>query len=209
MLIAWNGMTEAQATVIAALLTIIAAVAGVWLGARLFSGKVKDIESAVQETGQLVQLYQAEVTTALADITNAMAELRQTATTTVEGIGQLRGAVGEIPITDTPLGQIESEWPEWDEVRDDWHAVRDELERRAADPNIDGRTRAKYGRIDRRRYSALIDAMDADGNLRNQGDDFRIAHDIWQTHKSGKRTPSAETLEAMDRLRRRLVRQPD
>jgi hypothetical protein len=220
MLAAWNGMTEAQGTVIAAFLTIAAAVVGVLLGAWLFGGRVKSLEEAVQQTERLLQAHKAEVEATLGGLRRTLtetaqgidqleatlAELRQTLTTTVEGIGQLRGAVSEIPTSGVPVPEEQAgEWVRWEQLRDDWNSVRDELERRAADPVIDGRTRAKYGRIDRRKYYELIDALDADRNLAGQGRYFRQANELWQQFKNGRRIPSQAVLAQMRELKRRLV----
>lgn len=192
-------MTEAQATVIAAALTIMAAVIGVWLGARLFGGRVKSLEEAVQHTEIILTAHKDQVEVTLK-------ELRQTLTTTVEGIGQLRGAVSDIPTAATVAQNEGGDWAGWERMRDDWSEIRDELERIAADPTIDGRTRAKYGRIDRRQYWRLIEALDGDRLLGALGQGFAEANTLWQRYKSGRRIPDQAATREMEELRKRLVR---
>lgn len=60
-----------------------------------------------------------------------------------------------------------------------WNQIRDLLEEAAADPEIDGRTRAKYARIDRRNYSHLADALSDDGYLPGNAHTWEKAISLW------------------------------
>lgn len=57
----WNTVSEPQATIIAAALTIIAATVGVVLGSWLFGGRVKDLKGALDHSDQLLQDHKAQV----------------------------------------------------------------------------------------------------------------------------------------------------
>lgn len=188
----WLNITEGQATVVAALLTIIAAIAGVWLGAKLFEGKVKNLQEAIDASETRIRDYVEKV-----DLTLGSA---------MEGIAQLRGDVGELRSPGEEKAEKLGDLPAWEKLRDDWNAIRDELEKRAADPEIDGRTRAKYARIDRRKYYDLIDWLEWDENLGADASEFKTAHGIWQQYRSGRKIPDAATLQLMHGLRQRLAR---
>lgn len=191
-------MTHAQSAVILAALTITAVIIGLFFGSILSRRRAHHLKSALEDTNTQNELLKYEVDSALG-------EVQQYLTTTVEGIGQLRAAVSEIP-TSADRPNQSGDWASLDQIRDDWNAIRDDLERRAADPKIHGRTRSKYGRVDRRSYPTLIDMMNANGNLQHEVADFRAAHSIWSQHKRGHQPPDQAPAIQMNMLRQRLVR---
>jgi len=126
-------------------------------------------------------------------------------TSTAESLGQLRGAVGDLQsatIEDEPDG---AQAREREELKTAWEAIRDQLERIAASPDIDGRTRARYNRIDRRRYGDLVSALARDGRLGQKADDFRRAVLLWQQHRNGRRAVDPRDCHRMVELRDALV----
>ena len=69
----------------------------------------------------------------------------------------------------------------------DWIKIRDYLES-IVESVYDGRTKAKYERIDRRNYALLVDALEADGMLnRSQAIAFKDAASLWHKYKRMKK----------------------
>jgi hypothetical protein len=194
MLEAWQSVTEPQATIIAGFLTMLAAIGAVLLGSWLFSGRVRDLKGGVEETERILRLHRDEVNSTLA-------ELR-------EGLGQVRGTVSDIQSAAPSEAQNENEWEAWEALRDSWIEIRDELERLAADPTIDGRTRARYGRIDRRQYWKLIEALAGDKRLGGRRRDFEAANNLWQQYKNGRRVPDRAAVNQMQQLRNSIIPAP-
>jgi hypothetical protein len=90
-------------------------------------------------------------------------------------------------------------------MRESWKRIRDRLEEIASDPEIDGRIRAKYGRIDRRRYEKLVSALQNDGKLDADTDSYRAAVELWQRFRPGRATPSKDQVQTMRKLAERLT----
>lgn len=204
----WAKVTEPQAIIISGLLTIIAAVLGVLFGSILFGGRVKNIKEALDKIEQQLKSHaslvgdtldrvkgdleglQVEVSKARGDIQQAADAAEANAI--VAGVEQNTVVAPELPA----LGRL----------REAWEAVRVELERRSRDASIDGRTRAKYGRIDRRSYQSLIDLMTWDENLSDEDAAmFSLALQIWMQHRNGRMEVSAESLSKIELLRQSLV----
>ena len=90
-------------------------------------------------------------------------------------------------------------------MRANWERIRDRLEAIAANSQIDGRTRAKYGRIDRRRYSDLVNALHNDGEIGADVNFYRDAVELWQKFRTGRATPSEGEVQTMQDLAGRLT----
>lgn len=183
------------------------------LGSWLFGGRVRDMKGALDASDKLLADHSASVEKALINITERVTGLESQFTATLEGLGQLRGNVSDLQSVAAPTtegtntsGTNARETPTASEkLRDDWDAIREELERRAADPAVDGRTRAKYARIDRRRYLDLIDALADDAVLGSEAPSYRDAARIWQKYRSGRSIPTAVDAANMSSLRQKLV----
>lgn len=204
----WATMTEPQAMIISALITVVAAVVGVVLGSWLFGGRVKDLQSALDASKQTIDEHRQDVDASLAEVRNRLKELGDSFAVTTEAIGQLRGSVGELAVG----AEIEEAAPgeaapdERARIRTSWEQIRDTLETIAADPRVDGRRRAKYARIDRRNYNWLIDSLDQDGHLHGAGDRFRESVEIWHKFRSRRTTPQREDADRMAELEQSLTR---
>jgi hypothetical protein len=90
-------------------------------------------------------------------------------------------------------------------MRENWERIRDRLEAIATNSQIDGRTRAKYGRIDRRRYGDLVTALHNDAALGADTNVYRDAVELWQRFRTGRSTPSATEVHTMQNLAERLT----
>jgi hypothetical protein len=209
----WATVTPPQATIISGALTLLAAVGGVILGWWLFSGRVRDLKGALDASDKLLADHRISIEKTLYDITAGVSGLESQFTTTLESLGQLRGNVSDLqsvtappiesantgpaPARDTPVTS--------EKLRDDWDAIRDQLERRAANSTVDGRRRAKYARIDRRRYLDLIDSLADDDALGSEAPSYREAARIWQKYRNGRSSPTTEDVARMSNLRQTLV----
>jgi len=199
----WNSISVPQATIISGLLTILAAVIGVWLGSELFSGKVRDLKSALEQSRSLIDAYEKTVNEKLSAIISKIERLSDIAGGLDEQVAAQSSSVAQIQgemieLRDT-VAQGPDQTPETDKdaiIRGYWDSIREQLETEASDRSIDGRTRARYSRIDRRNYHNLIQALANDGNLDNP-DAFYGAVQLWQHFKNGRRTPSDQDLENM------------
>ena len=201
----WQSMTEAQGTVIAAALTIFAAVVGVLLGSWLFGGKVASLKESVDATERLIEDHRQAVSSCLQDITDQLGELSAQLAATQEGLGQLRSTAADIESAAVgALPRAERDQGSWEALREEWNVIKDELEKLAASPEIDGRTRAKYSRIDRRNYVELINALEWDQRLGNSAGDFRSAVEVWQRFKNGRSSPNPQDLNRFTDIRQRI-----
>ena len=177
----WSTATPPQATIISGALTVIAAIAGVGLGAWLFSGRVSDLKSALDESDRLVAEHRSAIEREVQDIREQVSGLT---TSTLVALGEVRATLSDIEEADAPPQPV-TQGGGRERLQEDWNAIRDSLEQLAADPLIDGRTRARYARIDRRRYADLINALAGDHRLGGSAAEFREAVGIWQRYRNG------------------------
>ena len=200
----WIEITGPQATIISGALTVFAAVFGVLLGSWLFSGRVRDLKGALDESDKLLRQHKTSVESSLADVTDKIGSLNEQIASTMQGLAQVRSYVSDIALAE----QVEEEQPvgapSREKLKEDWNAIRDAIEATAADPEIDGRTRAKYGRVDRRNYSELIDLMAYDNVLGQKEEVFREAIKLWQSYRTGKKELNQRDAARMVSLRQKI-----
>ena len=179
MLEAFLNLKEGPAMIIAALITIIGAAIGILLGSRLFGGKVKDLESALDASNAAVEDFRQQMTEKLSDVDEQLSA-------TLEALTQLRGSVSDIR-ADVDEQDISAGHEMRNTFKRHWYAVRDEIWKLSQDTSIHGKTRSRYARFTNNEIGALIDAMIADGNL--SASDARAledAHKLWVWHRNGK-----------------------
>lgn len=200
----WNTLTEGQGSVILGLLTIAAAAIGVSLGSRLFGGKVSDLRGALEESQNAIQQHEASVNQKLATLLDTVAEVEKNVVSALQKINQAGNNLN-VEITDLPEGkETEAAVNSLESIRADWEAIRDQVESLVADPGIDGRTRAKYARMDRRNFADLIDAYNYDYQLPGVTK-YRKALEIRQRYRNGRTPPTKSDAEEMRRLRNELT----
>ena len=209
-----------QATIISGFLTIVAAIIGVFIGWLLFSGRVKDLKEAIEASENLLTDHELKVKNSLENVHNSISDLAKSVTVldeqfkvTLESLGQLRGNVSDIQgnIIDTQ-NQFQNKSENLSEfieksrenLRQSWMNIRENLEKIAANTR-DGRTRAKYGRIDRRNYLDLIKALQDDGALGSEAGSYKEAAEIWQKYRNGRSSPTDDESKTMSDLKQRLT----
>ncbi|WP_147405334.1 hypothetical protein [Pseudooceanicola sediminis] len=188
-------LSQPQATLGAGIMTFFGAIAAVLLGWWLFSGKVRDIKSALDTTDRLLTDHQSRVQLSLADIEEKLSSL--TAST-----AQIRADVSDRQALDEelasePEGQDEIPELSFEDLASNWLRIRDRLEEIASDSQIDGRTAAKYSRIDRRKYADLVASLNRDDELGEKGPQFLEAAQIWASHRSRKKDPTQSVIQRM------------
>lgn len=177
MLSFWLALNEAQAIILGSVVTVLGTLLAVGLGSFFFSGKVKSIEDAIERSEKVVEAHLATLTTTLGAIAEKTSQLDEMLAALSPKVAELSAgfadqeqeAVQQDGLHEPAVGPAPQEGENGDtfrsEVRTLWFGVRDRIERMASAAHIDGRTRAKYMRIDRRSYPELIAVMRTDGNL--------------------------------------------
>lgn len=202
---AWQAMTEAQGLVINGLLTLLAAIGGVLLGATMFGGRVRDLKSAIAES-------QAAVNSHIANMDDTLKVVKEKAHNLDGLLGALSSQVGRIEANqaEAEQGLFDEDAADQNEIEDAgaptreaifalWHQARDRLEALANNPEIDGRTRAKYFRIDRRSYDPFISALQRDEILTEAAAD--AARAAYKLRNGFRRRQSPPTVEEYARMR--------
>lgn len=216
----WSQLTEAQAILLNGILTIVAAILGVLLGNKLFSGKVTSIETAIQHSKSLVDSHLQGLDRTLTALNEKTVQLDEVLAATSQQLAKIAGNQAEQqetatapiahstessqtePASEVPTGDVDpySISPH-DELRQTWHSIRDRIEKIASSPNIHGRKRARYMEIDRRSFDQVINSLATDLYLRDEPlTAARAAYELWSKFKTRRREPSAEDLAEMAKL---------
>lgn len=202
----WTHLSPGQGSLLAGICTAIGAVLGIVIAGKFFSGKVKTLNEALATSQTLLEEHARAVAATLEVIRERISILDAQTGSLASGLGRIEANTVELTETAENPSSPAPEDP-WDTLRTLWFEIRDELERRASDERIDGRTRAAYGRIDRRQYYLLIEKMTDRGSLGPRSSSlFRDALALWQGCKSGRAPVRSEDVEKMRGLRDRLVK---
>ena len=167
----WSNVTDAQATILNGLLTVLAAIGGVLLGNKLFKGKLASLEQAMGESEERIDGH-------VRKLEALVEQVGDTSTKTAERVIQLAGDRVDSPAHDDGADQQERKESEdaapisindqasmKEKWLSEWKTIQRFIEECASNSSIDGRRRARYVRIDRRSYTDLIGALVQDGNL--------------------------------------------
>lgn len=194
----WINLTEAQASLISTAVLIVAGAIGVLLGAALFGGRVKDLKSALEASNEVIQKHQDETRSILTEMENQMSA-------TLGAVSQLRSSVSDLR-NDVEEKVTDAAGQRRQTFKNHWYAIRDELQRRASDPRIHGRTRTRYAGYSNNQISGLLQAMETDGNLYSrEAKSYRDAQDLWTWHRNGKPNMNEDDVQKMRELAIELV----
>ena len=194
----WINLTEAQASLLSTAVLIVAGGFGVILGAMLFGGRVKNLKSALEASNEVIQKHQDEAKAQLKVMEEQMSA-------TLGAVSQLRSSVFDLR-TDVEDKVTDEAGKMRQAFKNHWYAIRDELQRRAANPNIHGRTRARYASYSNNEIAALIEVMQKDGFLQSsQANAFNDAHGLWTWHRNGKPNMTQADVQKMRELAIDLV----
>ncbi len=193
-----ESLTQPQATLGASIVATVGALAAIVLGWRLFSGKVKDMKSAIDATDSMLRDHQVRVQQSLADIEEKLGGL-SVSTAQIRADVSDKQAVDQEALEQAGAQTEVAETAElsFEDLSQNWHRVRDKLEQIASDSRIDGRTAAKYARIDRRNYVDLVSSLNKDGKLGDKGEQFLTAAQIWSSHRTRKKAPHQDSIQKM------------
>jgi hypothetical protein len=110
---------------------------------------------------------------------------------------QIQDSVAEIGDAQVLTEELPSGEPNYrDEPQASWLLIKAKLN--GVIENVpDGRTRAKYNRIDRRNIAALIHSIAADGYLGGEKEFYLGALALWSGVKNRRRQPTAEDVGNM------------
>jgi hypothetical protein len=139
-------------------------------------GTVRDVSSKVGDLGVLI----ASVQEALANTQNTLLEDRAQPTTDHSALSSR------------------------ERIKGLWRGLQELVERMASRPRINGNTRAKYARIDRRGYLRLIATVLEDGHLAGSIDDWKDAYYLWMSARQASAEPTVAELQRMQSLDRQL-----
>lgn len=200
----WATVNSAQATILSALLNIMAAIVGVILGWLLFSGKVASLRTAIDQSDKILTAHKTFTENEIGLISESLRTITESLRAITESVGTVQGRVAEIQAVQSAnpesQGFVETDGAprEADDRRarlvESWDSVRARLEQIATREDIDGRTRAALARIDRRSYADLVRALSARGLLSSNEQLFVEAVAIWHQYRNGRRVPSDSDL---------------
>lgn len=164
-------LTEPWAILLSGLATLLAALVVAILGPWMLGHKFQTLDDAATEAQKAVGNVKDRMATldvqigalerSLATVQNVLNDLAEDREAQGEGPPQLKQPDGG--------GGVDQDR---EELRSRWNDVRSRVEDIAANPLTDGRTRAKYSRIDRRSFRRLLEAIRDDNGLPNQGSVF-------------------------------------
>ena len=224
----WENLTEAQGLIVSGVvsgfLTIAAAILGVGVGSRLFGGRISDLSSLLDASNRHLDTHSSSVAQKVSELIEKTAELgniseviestrsrlelikddiNQQLSSTMSGIAELKSRMSEVQDAQfnasNPVSFDSSDLR--GTIREDWNIIRGIIEKIASNPIIDGRTRARYNRIDRRQYWYLLEELNKDKRLDGRYNDFIKSVEIWQRFRSNRAEPMPEDAEQMKTLR--------
>lgn len=222
----WLTLTEPQATVLAGLLTLVSAIIVSVIVPFLVGSKFTDVKEAAEKASGLTNKLKSDldnfgnslntVKDVLKGFQTSFDQTRTQITVVKDlidsfqtSLNQVRNQVADISsVTEAEAApQADPQEAErQNELKSLWSEIRDRVEEIAADPNIDGRTRARYSRIDRRTFQRLIQALDADKRLGVNGPPLMEAVNLWHKYRTGRLSVAPEALARMKELRDLFLR---
>lgn len=222
----WNNITEAQAIFLSGVSTLLAALFAVTLGARAFGNRVISLKDAIAASQDQLNQHLDDIEACTKEAIDMQDKLSASLEERSETIDELVGAITR------KLSEIDTQFQDRsdgdlrasgiiatsgsagnDDARADlveaWRDIRSVLEDYAFSYFVDGRTRAKYLRQDKRNYRQYFE-MVANDTIGPNGapviprgivDTFRESVDFWLAKRSGRSTVTDDDAEKMNALR--------
>lgn len=219
------GLTAPQADVIVALLGLLSVLVGVTLAPVMFllitrkgvtnfeaaitkvTSSAKNVEGSVANVTTSVDLVSARA----AEIVGDLDTLKATTLQINDLVSALQRSNAMVQArqdeedeqtnleTQTSTTASDDEQQNKEAMRALWADLQGLIEDSASDPDIDGRTRAKYARMDRRKYEDLAVTLFEDGRLPGTESQWRSAIDIWNKSKRNGHRVAVSTVEQFRR----------
>lgn len=219
----WFALTEAQATLLNGILTLLAALGGVLLGGKIFGGTVSDLQNSLAKSRSEIDNHLKEQEKVLKSSSENQNRIFESLTSNslklsglVTSVSQKLNAMGNslneisegggtdvIPFdTDSPSVNGETdERSKRQQLKADWIHIRDVMERQIFSDSVDDQRRAEYLTVDKRNYRQFFDAVRKNDDVPEPRDKFAMAVDLWVAHRSGRREVDQEAVEQMKALR--------
>ena len=198
----WAGLTDAQATLLAGACTPIAALIAVWLGSRFFEGKVISLKDAITTSGKVLDEHISKIETYQRELEEKLTFIEQITLDNGATAAKISGSETQDEIDAiAPKADIAStKLKDRETLLSHWSRVKSVIEEKASDPQIDGRTRARYNRIDRRNYKDLVDALVKDSRISSVSKIIYEAIDLRNSFRNGKKEISSNDIDLMNNL---------
>jgi hypothetical protein len=173
-------ITPGVGSAISGAMTALGAITAVLIAHHYFGGKVRNVTNSLDEIQNKISGFQSVIDERFSQITSNIDDLNAALGGVQDTAARTQAAVYESREYDDSQG-IEEGQAQGNKqaVALIWNEVANLIEKIASSENIDGRTRAKYGRIDRRSYYNLISSLNDDGRLLEQMEAFKRAAQIW------------------------------
>ena len=182
----WEHLTEAQATLMSGLLTLLSGLFVAVVAPLVIGKQFRSVTEAADEAKSVVQ-----------SITDRLKNLQVQ-------VSAVRNEVADGPEPE-PQSATAQDVERRDALKSLWSEIRARVEDVATNPSINGQRRAKYARIDRRIFKDLIDALDEDNNLGTSGSLLREANTLWNTYRPNRIQATDRDLARMKELRNALL----
>lgn len=199
-------LTEPWAILLSGVSTLVAALIVAIVGPWLLSGKFENLDDAAQkarEAAEKVRDRLSELEAELGGYARALANVQNTLTDAAE---DRKAAEAEEHQAGAAAADVAP--PLREQLRELWTEVRSKVEDMASSPQIDGKTKAKYARIDRRSYRRLLEAMREDGALGAEPQTYFDALDLWSRYRANRAEATQQDLNAMRALRNTILGMP-
>lgn len=209
----FENLTGAQAEVISAATTLFSALLVAIVAPVVFHlvarGRVTDFNQAVGELKKAAERAKDQSDTigkAMSTITtvaSGVTELGVLVASVQETLANTQNTLLEAQPEQTMLngnGAIQSPETHRDQVRRLWRGLQEFVERQASDPGINGNTRAKYARIDRRGYLRLVELLHSEGNLTGDIVAWREAYALASSAAHSNVEPTQADVQRMEHL---------
>lgn len=200
----WEGLTDAQASLLSTALLVLAGGIGVIFSAMIFGGRVKDLETALAATqgkiDQTLSQSSKKVEAFNQQLSERLSSVDDQFSAALDALGQLRNSVAGLQ---DKADETASDLRE--QFSGHWYAIQEAIEAIASDSKIHGKTRARYSKIPRRTLGPLLSTLIEEQRVEPTSvPAFKDALALWDFHKNGKSQTFGQT--QVDQMREFAIR---